>query len=980
MPPASSGSSSSPDPARLEGLRDRLRAQRGERLAELALERGWISESQLDEALEAAESGGPGPVAWLVERGRLTPEQAARLDREPGGPEPPPEAAAAAADPSRRFGKYVLVAELGRGGMGVVHRAWQADLGRWVALKRIRTDRGPQVERFLREAALAARIVHPNLVPLHEAGEIDGVAYLAMALIDGTSLDDRKLEPARAVEVMATIASVVQRLHEAGILHRDIKPGNLLEDAAGRIYLADFGLARADDSGPALTKSGVLLGTPAFAPPEQIRGERDRLDARADVYALGATLHALLTGRPPFDGSDAFDVARNVIEREPGPAGPDPRLESILRRAMAKNPADRYPTAEALAADLRRHLEGRPVTGRSPSALSRLRRRRVPILVAALVVALGALALWRSAASPPAGDLLLLADRELEEGVRLLAGGPSSAVEAQRRFASALGQVEAAVALRPESPDAWFRKGRLLAYRGRHEEAIRAFRRAGELSPGSRAAIHEQARGRLEQVIALLLGRTVRPKYAPCCPEGVVDAPAAGWLPDESWARARSGLAEAGRLYATLPGDPSKLAIATTCGLMVERRSEEAYAACERRIAEGGTDAELPLLLGLIDLLRGRGVEAAARFEDLVRRHPGSALARLGLAAARQDPRAAAEDAGAAIALLPDAGVGWLNRGAARLRAGDPRGALEDFDEAARRDPADPSARRFRVVALCALRDLEGAAREAAALPADADGAWLEATVLVAREPGRLEAHREAIFVAIARALDRDPGHPPSLLLRSHVRLHLGDGARALADIDRALAHPRAPATWRAVRGVVLAGLGRLPEALAEYDAALAHSPSLAEVLALRADVRIESARLPEARADLDLALRLDPGLAAAWFCRARLRRLGEDWAGALADSERGYALGPWDDPRSRRIYARSLLVAGRTAEAVREYTTLISRPEPRPEWFGDLGEAQAAAGHADAAVASLQKAIALDPALEARYGRLLEEQRRKSR
>jgi WD40 repeat protein/serine/threonine protein kinase len=300
----------------------------------------------------------------------------------------------------RYFGDYELLEEIARGGMGVVYKALQVKLNRVVALKMILAgqlaDEG-DVNRFHSEAEAAAKLDHPNIVPIFEIGEHDGQHYFSMAYVEGTSLAKKvavgPLPPREAAELLVKIAAAVQYAHQHGIVHRDLKPANVLLDCNGQPRVTDFGLAKqlSDDSG--LTGSGQILGTPSYMPPEQAAGKTDQVGPAADVYALGAILYCLLTGRPPFQAASAIDTLRSVLEQEPvSPRQLDSHipldLETIALKCMEKSPTRRYDTAEELAEELRRHLAGKPILARPVSRAERAWRwcKRQP-LVASLIAA-----------------------------------------------------------------------------------------------------------------------------------------------------------------------------------------------------------------------------------------------------------------------------------------------------------------------------------------------------------------------------------------------------------------------------------------------------------------------------------------------------------------------------------------------------------------------------------------------------------------
>jgi eukaryotic-like serine/threonine-protein kinase len=268
----------------------------------------------------------------------------------------------------RAFGPFELLAELGRGGMGVVYRARHLHLGRDVAVKLLTAGScatGEQRRRFLAESRLAARIRHSRIVSIHDAGDEEGQLWCAMDLVDGDDLAAMlragPLPLKDAVHLVAEIARAVHHLHDHGILHRDVKSSNILIDRAGTPYLTDFGLARGDDSDA--TATGTVLGTPASMSPEQAAGRVREIDARSDVYGLGTVLYEALGGTPPFGGNSPIDTLLDVLEREPFPPShwnphvPAP-LDRVCLRCLEKSPARRPATAAALADDLDTWLAG----------------------------------------------------------------------------------------------------------------------------------------------------------------------------------------------------------------------------------------------------------------------------------------------------------------------------------------------------------------------------------------------------------------------------------------------------------------------------------------------------------------------------------------------------------------------------------------------------------------------------------------------
>jgi serine/threonine protein kinase/WD40 repeat protein len=308
--------------------------------------------------------------------------------------------------PGELLGDFRILREVGRGGMAVVYAAEQVSLGRHVALKvlPLAADTDPRrLQRFQNEARAAGCLHHPNIVPVYAVGSEDSVHFYAMQLIDGQTVADLIANltassivtpafPRTVARFGSQAALALEHAHRQGIVHRDVKPANLLVDHTGKLYVTDFGLAHLHgDAG--LTATGDLVGTLRYMSPEQVQGVRTAIDHRTDIYSLGATLYEFLTLRPAFAGGDPRDLLRRIAEDDPPlprrirPAIPDD-LEVIVLKAMAKEPADRYATAQDLADDLRRFLDDWPIQARRPSPLHRLRRwaKRHRSLVASLAV------------------------------------------------------------------------------------------------------------------------------------------------------------------------------------------------------------------------------------------------------------------------------------------------------------------------------------------------------------------------------------------------------------------------------------------------------------------------------------------------------------------------------------------------------------------------------------------------------------------
>jgi WD40 repeat protein/tRNA A-37 threonylcarbamoyl transferase component Bud32 len=395
--------------------------------------------------------------AFFADQDRL--ERLARDERgaeaatlPPQAPAPAGEAATLAPDAPaagkaplgavRYFGDYELLEEIARGGMGVVYKARQVSLNRVVALKMILAGQlasESDVKRFRAEAEAAANLDHPHIVPIYEVGEHQGQHYFSMKYVEGGCLTDQVSrlvqQPREAARLLAQVARAVHHAHQRGILHRDLKPGNVLlsppspsgRAAGGEGYephVTDFGLARKVEGGSDLTRTGAIVGTPSYMAPEQARAEKG-LTTAVDVYALGAILYELLTGRPPFRAETPLDTVLQLLDCEPTPPralnpAADRDLETVCLKCLEKEPAKRYDSAAAFADDLERWLEGEPIRARPATAWEKTKKwaRRKPAAAALVLVSVAALiALVTSAAVFTVQLRLALGETEEQRGI-----------------------------------------------------------------------------------------------------------------------------------------------------------------------------------------------------------------------------------------------------------------------------------------------------------------------------------------------------------------------------------------------------------------------------------------------------------------------------------------------------------------------------------------------------------------------------------
>jgi tetratricopeptide (TPR) repeat protein/predicted Ser/Thr protein kinase len=724
----------------------------------------------------------------------------------------------------RRIGRYQVLDRVGDGGMGIIFKVQDPASNRIVALKLLRGDASKDAqERFRRETQAIARLRHPSIIKVHDVGEDErGRQFFTMDFVEGKELGDarRTLSRPQFLEVVATVAEGLHHAHEQGIIHRDIKPQNIILEAGGAPKIADFGLAR-DLGRSSLTEDGDLVGTPLFMSPEQLRGDPDAIDRRTDVYALGVLLYEGLTDTLPVNAKSFPELQAKMLGERPKPPSahrPDvPRaLDGIVMRALARAPDDRYPTAAALAADLRRFLQGD------------------------LIVAPG----------PP------LASSALRAGIRL-ARTMRSPAGLVALVALAIGVVGAAVFLHVQ-----------------REAAAEAARVAKE---EEQKALCARTLAAAEHALAQAKTHLTEGALEPA----VTEARAATRLAGEAGERARALGALAPRdalASADAAGAEGLLLEALALARGDAPRREEARARYAALIAARPRDVELRLALGQLELRDGHVKDA---FDHLARARalaPDRRDVRLWLAEAHlaaDRPKFAEEDFTAALdadgAPATPTSTAWALAGRARARAalGALPGANEDIDAAERADPRDARVRLARAEVLQA----EG--REHPALQR------LDQT---SREHPDDATVRRACGIAWARMGDRaraleeldasialDPS-PLAWAARARLRALDGDDEGASEDLARALAftreHDPARRTVLLVEARHERARGRIAEAIAATSQALEHggleasAPETVPFLVERAEARLMRSAVEDlmpAGRDLERAHALAP-------------------------------------------------------------------------------------------------------------------------
>ncbi len=760
-----------------------------------------------------------------------------------------PEASVPA--PGRAFGKYQLVQELGRGGMGIVFRAWDKTLKRTVALKMLvagDTASPEEEERLYKEATANARLAHPNILPVYEVGRIDGRLYFTMEFIRGSGFDrlmlEKKLDRRRGMEILRDVCQALAFAHSKGILHRDVKPANIMVAQDGHVYLMDFGLARNFRETAKLTQTGFVMGTPNYMSPEQCRGERETLDGRSDVFGVACVMYEFFTGAPPFDSESMVDILLAVLKSEaipPGKRVPDlpAELETICLKGMRKERDARYATAALMAEDIDRWMRGDAISALPETTWERWRGRvrrqkaMFGIAATAAVVVLAALGFgasaWSRSRAAEQGRSDLEQAQERRDRAKkhfdaarvswdiaekcLLSGRTADLAKHLGDAAKALDQ---ALAVDAGYGEALALRGRVYNRLGQREQALADLSASLALEPGSAEARYERAKVRIAAIMDMGAGQRARGK-----PE---QAPEFKKQFDEHCTQAEEDLASA----AAAPGKPAEWMTAHCRGAraFLGGRLDESAATLGEAVQLNPFLDDALDLRGYVSLVQGKAADALRDFAEATRVNPMNvnALNHRGVALAEGgDPAQAAASYEAALAVNPGFLRARINLARALRELGRPQDAVAAAEEVVRVDAGNLLALEARAAALLDL----GKAELAASDFTEVLRRFPESSLALA---GRAVAHRmlgsHAMALADAtRAAELDPKSLDALLERALAREATGDDPGAVADFGAALALEPGCAAAYANRGRLHGKAGRRDEAVADWENFLKHAP-----------------------------------------------------------------------------------------------------------------------------------------------------------
>jgi tetratricopeptide (TPR) repeat protein/predicted Ser/Thr protein kinase len=929
----------------------------------------------------------------------------------------------------RRIGRYEIASELGRGGMGVVFSAFDTTLRRPVAIKMVLDARWKGEEalkRFRLEASAAARLHHPGIVAVHEVGEHEGKPFLVMEMIEGESLDKvlarGGIAPRRLAEIIRGVALALEHAHENGIIHRDVKPENVIVDREGRTHLMDFGLAREVEAAERLTGTGQALGTPAFMSPEQANGDIEAQGPLSDVYGLGALLYWALAGGPPFEATSMRDLIKKILFEEPRPPRErrklvPPDLETIALRCLAKEPARRYPSADAVAEELRRFEDGEPIVARPIGRAERTAlwvRRNRALAAALLPVALIALSL---PVAVPVGSYLVrenvraegeaavradrtrslaalraAADLASEEfaGSAVAEVASSEPVEARRerldrRLALGLRALETAgrwAAAAPDDRDA--RRGAFLVACSLGDVAmeseqwslaVAAFEEAGR-----RGVDDDVARRRLERVAT---ERTRVANEHRKAVEAIVRSASSGAL-----AATPGGHEDA--LF-TLVGyrEPGTVAILAEALDGVTAAIASATRDAYLSVAKPAPGEEGGELVGIEAALARRATLAPGEKVDSV----SGALLRT--CESRLEARLGRRDSGAArpvMRILADrqgASAGANALEVARLacealgRIGIADGSVEPLGRYLREEQDEVRA-AAAAGALCRLGGRRAAALVHAALGRFAVAGPFRERVLPhfrrlealadveASTPDELLERGAQRFVggdvdgAIAdfsRAIELAPADGNGWSNRGTARINKGDVQGGIADLTRALELMPGSAAVLSNRSAARQREGDIDGALADLTRAVELDPADATVLGNRGTLLYVKGRYDEAVAVLGSAIALSPDRSFFWRQRGTARFYQRDFRGAFGDLVRAVEL----DPRDAMALCIRGSIRGQLEDwdsASADFTRALELDPRLKDAWADRAQARVELGDFENAITDANRALAIDPRL----------------
>jgi tetratricopeptide (TPR) repeat protein len=905
------------------------------------------------------------------------------------------------------FGRYTIEKKLGEGGMGIVYLSIDPGLNRRVAIKVITSDDQEMLERFQREAQAVAKLKHPNIVQVYEAGTIDKKPYFTMDYIEGFSLE--KLAQSRTPELFPKIARVIlqtasalQYAHSRGIIHRDIKPANILIDKSGKAFITDFGLAKQlTGVGRSLTISGTVIGTPEYMSPEQAQGKKDQMDQLSDIFSLGATLYYCLTGQPPFQSQELFEVLSKVVYEDPPLPGAIVRivpkdLETICLKCMEKDKSRRYQSVAELAEDLRRYLSGEPVAAQRASTISKIWRRVKKNKPAAAGIALGlavtcaAGIIWLYSSAQTAGKaakylkeaqglyyeykyeealavcekvlelspLNIEADELKEECLRAIkkkaSEGKMTKEELERRTkttalldrARSLVDVEdkrklakQALEIDPDCSDAYLVIALTYKAEKDYNRAYEYFTKAINTSPNPAYVYYERA-----IITADIFNR---PKDALPDFKKVIELDPnsyMGYYSNGVGEMAMGNLDKAiDHLNRAIKLKPNYTSAYLARGLAYSKKNDldRAISDCDKAIELKPDEAYFYYNRGVIYGDKEKHEEAIADYTKAIELNPQYVFAYNNRGTAYielKDYNAAITDLSKAIDLDPKDPLHHYNRGRAFHEWGHYDFAMVDFSKAIELDPNESGFYHSRGLSYLSMKDYDNTIRD------------------------------------LTRAIELNPSFAAAYFNRALAYHKKNEDISAIADLNRAIELDPKDANAYFSRGNAYDGIGEYVKAIDDYNRAIKLNPNKAELYNNRAGTYLNMKDYDLAIADCTKAIKLGPQLAMPYRNRGKAYFAKGDYARTIADYTKAIGLEPQYAP-NYNCRADAYLNAKDYDRAIADYTIVIQLTPGGAISYVNRGAAYnnkankitASAGAVykellDKAMADYNKAIALDP------------------
>ncbi|MFH1227499.1 MAG: tetratricopeptide repeat protein [Planctomycetota bacterium] len=842
------------------------------------------------------------------------------------------------------FGKYTIEKKLGQGGMGAVYLALDPALNRRVALKIITSADPELLERFQREASAVAKLKHTNIIQVYESGIINKQHYFTMDYIEGVSLEklissSKRPNIKNMAGIIQQVASALHYAHSQSIIHRDIKPANILVDKSGKVYIADFGLAKQlTGLDRSLTLTGTTVGTPDYMPPEQAQGKKDEIDPRSDIFSLGATMYHCLTGRLPFPGKEIYEVLSKVVNDDP----PTPSsvikiipkdLETICLKCLNKDKAKRYQTAEELAQDLKRYLEGGQITAKPTGVISKLlikaaKNKTASLSIAGAAVILAIVAISLLVSSSNKGQLVARYRQEAQQAFD------------KDQYDQARAICNKLLVLSPG------------------DEAIKSILKKCE------KIIKEQEDKKQQKDAQAKEAATKAQRIADIRAQAksILDRAGGAPTPDQKIQLARE----------SLDVDPTYGDAWQVIGYAYREKEvyDKAVEAFTKAIKATPTLAysyyERARITTNIYKKRDQAIPDFAKVLELDPNSDIGWFAKGTVEYYQEDYDKAISSYNKAIELNPNYAEAYHNRGATYRNKENMDQAIKDYNKVIELNPNYIEAYSNRGIAYWMKGDTAQAIKDWAKT-IELDPKFAQAYY----NRGCVYTKTGAIELAIKdfnKAMELDPNNASFYNGRGIAYSEKGDRAQAIKDYDKATELDPNDTNAYTNRGLVYKNMGKAELAIKEYDKAIELNPNHAKAYADRGNAYADMGATEQAFRDYDKAIELDPNYANSYINRGLAYLRKGELEQAIKDYDKAIEL----TPKDANAYANRGIVywtKGDTALAIKDYDKAIELNPGYSMAYFNRGLAYYKNGDIDRAIADYDKVIELNPSYADAYG-----------